>query len=247
MIWNPKKHPRTQPSDVETAQEPEQVTLITAASRKNLVALIDQTAQGVSANVKSTTNGILCVLGDTTQPEAEARFDHYGLVRDLAVSRPGVSLYRQPFTGNAVAHAQSYLSELSVQKAFRLQHAELVAQAPVRLEAQTRVDFKQFVSVKTGDEVKQYPVRGGHFFVLIDAEGKMTNVGSTVRHGSKPRTLGKVISAEQASTQAKGAVDMPDGHVVSVNFEFSAHEGKLDPIYAVTVTNINLLERQQLV
>ena len=241
MIWNPKKHPRAPSSDVESAPEPVQAP-VTLAMRKNLVALIAQTAQGVSSNITAREHGIVCALGSTEAgPEAEARFDHYGLIRELSVAKPDVSLFRLPYTGDALVHAQSYVSQPTVQRAFRLQHVQLAAEEPVDYDFGKRVPFKQMIAVKTADGIKQFAVRGGTFNVMINNDGRTTNVGSTVRHGEKPRTLGKIISQEEAIAKAKAETQMPDAKVLSVVFEFSAHEGKLDPTYAVKLTNVALL------
>jgi hypothetical protein len=241
MIWNKQKHQKAAPQGPADSVTDEDRPNITSTARKNLIELISETASGITSAVKSKQQGILCLLGDTTEPTAEARFDHFGLVRDLSVSKAGVSLFRQPFDGNVVAHAQSYIAQPTVQKAFKLQFANLVAQEPVDFDFGTRVGFKQFVNVKTRDGVKSYPVRGGQFNVFVNQEGQTTYVGSTVRHGEKPRQLGKIITEAEAVAAARANSSIPDGTLVKVSFEFSAHDGKLDPVYAVTLTNVHML------
>jgi hypothetical protein len=241
MIWNKNKHKQASPQGPADSVSEEDQPNITSTARKNLVKLISETASGMSTTVKSKQQGILCLLGDTTEPSAEARFDHFGLVRDLAVSKAGVSLFRQPFSGDMVAHAQAYIAQPTVQKAFKLNYASLVAQQPVEFDFGTRVSFKQFVNVKTRDGVQAYPVRGGQFNVFITPEGQTTYVGSTVRHGEKPRQLGKIITEAEAVAAARANSSIPDATLVKVSFEFSSHEGKLDPVYAVTLTNVLML------
>ena len=241
MIWNKQKHQKAAPQGPADSVTDEDRPNITSTARKNLIELISETASGITSAVKSKQQGILCLLGDTTEPTAEARFDHFGLVRDLSVSKAGVSLFRQPFDGNVVAHAQAYIAQPTVQKVFKLQYASLVAQEPVDFDFGTRVGFKQFVNVKTRDGVKSYPVRGGQFNVFVNQEGQTTYVGSTVRHGEKPRQLGKIITEAEAVAAARANSSIPDGTLVKVAFEFSAHDGKLDPVYAVTLTNVHML------
>jgi hypothetical protein len=241
MIWNKKTHKQASPQGPADSVSEQDQPNITSTARKNLVKLISETASGMSTTVKSKQQGILCLLGDATEPSAEARFDHFGLVRDLAVSKAGVSLFRQPFSGDMVAHAQAYIAQPTVQKAFKLNYASLVAQQPVEFDFGTRVGFKQFVNVKTRDGVQAYPVRGGQFNVFITPEGQTTYVGSTVRHGEKPRQLGKIITEAEAVAAARANSSITDATLVKVSFEFSAHEGKLDPVYAVTLTNVHML------
>lgn len=245
MVWNKNTQNKSAPQEIDDSKSEEGRLIITTTARKNLVKLISETASGVETAVASKQQGILCILGDTDEPSAEARFDHFGMVRDLAVSKPGVSLFRQPFAGDFLAHARAYVAQPTVQAAFKLRYANLVAQTPVEFDFGTRVGFKQMVSVKTAEGVKEFPVRGGQFNVFINAEGETTYVGSTVRHGEKPRQLGKIITEAEAVSTARANSSIVDATVVKVDFEFSAHEGKLDPVYAVTLTNVHMLGNEE--
>lgn len=247
MIWNPNKKkqdgsPAAPASGDENA--PAQMP-VTAAARRNLVTLLAQTASGVSADLRTHQYGVMCAIGATDGTEAEARFDHYGLIRDLSVAKPGVSLFRAPYQGNPLVHAQSYLSQPSVQRAFHLRHASLVAEAPVDFDFGTRVVFKQHADVVTAEGVKRLPVLGGQFTVFFDSEWRMIYAGSTVRHGEKPRRLGKIVSEEAAVSAARSATGITDGRVTSTSLQLSAFEGKLDPVYVVSLTNVALLGDQE--
>jgi hypothetical protein len=245
MIWNPKKRqagsPAASPAD-DTA--PEQLS-VTVAARRNLVALLAETAGGTSHSLRARQNGIMCAIGSTDGVEAEARFDHYGLVRELAVAKPGVSLFKMPFSGNALVHAQSYIAQPSVQRAFHLQHATLVPEAPVEFDFGTRVAFKQHIEVATTEGIKRLPVIGGQFNVFFDSDWRMTQVGSTVRHGEKPRRLGKLIAEETAISVARAATGIADGKVLSSSLQASAFEGKFDPVYVISFTNVALIGDQE--
>lgn len=167
-----------------------------------------------------------------TQAEhhVEVEFNDNGEVRSLS----GVGLFSEANSGDATDFATKFINSAAARKALGLRYVTLVAGETNIYEAFTRVEFKQVADIKgLGAAI---PVRGGFVHVVIDKGGDIIQVTSTVRHGRKPATLGKVITQEKAIELATAKLGVPTAEAAKCTLVLSSHEGKMNPVYEVTLT-----------
>lgn len=160
----------------------------------------------------------------------DVEFNDNGEVRSLS----GSGLFAEKYSGNATDYATKFINSPATRKALGLRYATLVAGETQVYEAFTRVEFKQVANVR--GFASAIPVRGGFVHVVIDNAGDIIQVNSTVRHGSKPASIGKVITPEKAIELATAKLAVPTAEAAKCTLVLSSHEGKMNPVYEVTLT-----------
>lgn len=168
-------------------------------------------------------------IATDSDTHVEVDFNEAGEVRSIV----GAGLFADTFSGDAVDYATKFINSPAVKKTFGLRYATLVAGDTQEYEAFTRVEFKQVANVR--GFASAIPVRGGFVHVFIDKQGDIIQVNSTVRHGRKPASIGKVITQEKAIELAIAKLGIPSATAVKCTFVLSSHENKMDPIYEVTL------------
>jgi Zn-dependent metalloprotease len=178
-------------------------------------------------------------LQQTIGGPIQALFNYFGHVRSISTdSQQG--LCRQKIKGNCRLQARSFLNQKAISNALALRYAELVYNGETEIGALgKRIEFKQVV--KLSKHGKVYPVRGGFVHVFVSNDGTVFQVNSTVRHGRKPKQLGKIVSSEAAIIRAKASVEPNSEYwheykVERVELTFSAHGTRLEPVYEVVLS-----------
>jgi Zn-dependent metalloprotease len=181
----------------------------------------------------------------------EVEADSRGFVRALSGTN---GLFSLPFKGDAKAHAVSFLGTALVSQALDLPAVSLDMTNSVTEEMPFgfRVLFHQTVTTKDGTVL---PVRGATVHIAMDADGKIFNVSSTLKHGRVISTTG-ICSEEEAIALAKAKF----GRLVTklsktagkeyardlkgaiktcshkVRLVASENNGRLDPVYEVVLS-----------
>lgn len=161
----------------------------------------------------------------------EVDYNAAGAVRTLAADGDG--LFALPYSGNAVEYAQRFIAQPETRRALALAYTKLGLGNATRVPLGQRVDFQQ--TVKFADQADAIPVRGGLISVVVDRNGHIIQVTSTVRHGKRPARLGKIVSRDAAIAAAKEKHGSDVCNVKSCELVLSAHENKLDPCYEITL------------
>lgn len=162
----------------------------------------------------------------------KALFDKAGRIRTLKPEDLDKSLFDQPWTGDALSHAQNFLADADTTRALGLQHAEFYTPETGELSSGTTVSFTQKLNVDGVD----YRVRNGFVQVYMNDAGVIFRTNSSVRHGRKPTTVDNVISEQEAVEAARQYVGVD--HFVSHRAELvmSSHKDRFDPCWEVTFT-----------
>jgi len=164
--------------------------------------------------------------------------DKTGFIRFLPCE-PLNGLIGAPYTGNPMERAQAFLATDTVSKLLGTSTTNLVGTKTDDImfggtKKMHRVEFQQLAHLADGTDV---PVHGGMVHVTMDDNGNVVNVTSTIELGNLPRKIGKVITP--AVAVAKALRKLPK-HCSDINsqckLELSEHNGKIDLVYAVTLT-----------
>jgi hypothetical protein len=166
-----------------------------------------------------------------SEGNVEVDFNDVGEVRAIS----GAGLFADTFSGNAVDYATKFINAPETKKALGLRYATLVAGESNEYEAFTRVEFRQVANIK--GMASAIPVRGGYVHVFIDKGGNIIQVNSSVRHGIKPATLGKIITQEKAIELAKAKLGAKNCEAPKCTLVLSSHEGRMDAIYEVLLSS----------
>ncbi|MBY0359577.1 MAG: hypothetical protein K2W82_16350 [Candidatus Obscuribacterales bacterium] len=167
----------------------------------------------------------------------EAFFDENGRLRTLTTS-DAQGLFTEPCKGlTSEAYASRFINAPAVIRALGLRHAELLHTNSVAIpNLGKRVEFRQTLTINS----QTYPVRAGYVHVFINRDGKIFQVNSTVRHGRKPSFNSKsIISANEALAKARLSLDVKQSLRERAELVFSSHNGKIEPVYEVTITTEN--------
>jgi hypothetical protein len=164
-------------------------------------------------------------------PQVEALFDDFGHVRSLTTSG-SQGLFMEPFTGTAREHVRKFLATTEMVNALGLRHVELVDDEETTNLLGTTVAFRQVATI----DGAAIPVRGGYVHVYLDTQGRVYNVNSSLRQGRKPAKGLKQIAAQAAIERAKDSFGgSQEFTMVKAELRLSAHNGRLDPVYQVTL------------
>lgn len=164
--------------------------------------------------------------------DVEALFDNEGRVRTLTCSAP-TGLFTEAYDNDPVKHARAFLESENMVRTLGLRYTELGAPDLVVLPTLGyRVDFPQVLTV--GSEFHR--VRNGYVNVFVDHDGRIYQVNSTVRHGRKPSVSAVRVSQEDAIAVARNEFGSDPCASERVELVYSAHRGRLDPVYEVTLT-----------
>lgn len=107
----------------------------------------------------------------------------------------------KPFKSDARAHARAALSTAAIKKALGLATVQITDGETVEFDWGYRVEFKQVHSVR--GRKSAVPVRAGYVHVFMSKTGRVFQIDSTLRHGDKPVTLGRLITRAEAILKAK--------------------------------------------
>ena len=168
----------------------------------------------------------------TSADRSGADFNDAGEVRSLSADGPR-DFSRRAFSGNAVGLRDQVHQRAETKKALGLRYATLVAGETVEYECFTRVEFKQVANVQRhgfGDSRSRW-LRARR---SSTRRASIIQVNSTVRRGSKPTSLGKIITQEQAIALAKAKFGVEHCDAAKCTLVLSSHEGSMDPVYEVT-------------
>ncbi|CAN5666013.1 hypothetical protein BH10CYA1_BH10CYA1_41580 [soil metagenome] len=174
--------------------------------------------------------GVRDIATTSDTHDVEVVFNDVGEVRSIT----GSGLFADKFTGNCTDYATKFINSRAAQKALGLRYATLVAGETNEYEAFTRVEFKQVANVK--GFASAIPVRGGFVHVFIDKQGDIIQVNSTVRHGRKPTSIGKIITSEKSIELAIAKLGVPSAIADKCTLVLSSHEGSMNAIYEVTLS-----------
>jgi|GEM_PF-631995 len=196
----------------------------------------------ISTAVKALSSGI---AGFEVEP------DETGFLRHLTSTS---GLFNQAFTGDVKAHAIAFINSVSVSNALDLGNITVDKTNPV-VEAMPfghRVMFNQTVTTSNGTVL---PVRGATVHIAMDANGKIFNVSSTLKHGRVMSVRGICSEAEAlklatamfgrlvtklAKTAGKDYARDLKGAIKTCSHKIrlvaSENEGRLDPVYEITLS-----------
>jgi hypothetical protein len=170
-------------------------------------------------------------IATKSDSHVDVDFNDIGEVRSLS----GAGLFADTYSGNAVDYATKFVNDPSTKKALGLRYATLVAGESNEYEAFTRVEFRQVANVK--GYASAIPVRGGYVHVFIDKSGNIIQVNSTIRHGSKPASIGRIITGDKPIELAKAKLGVKNAQAVKCTLVLSSHEGRMDPVYEVMLSS----------
>lgn len=162
--------------------------------------------------------------------DVRALFDHFGHVRTLNTDGSSF-LYDKPMLGTPEQQARDFLNVQEIASALGLRHFELSRPQATEIPLGFRVEFKQELSLQD----VTYAVRGGYVHVFLNADGKVFQVNSTLRFGRRNVKSDSLISESEAIAAAKRKLGS-ETESERAEFAFSSHNGRLDPIYEVTLT-----------
>lgn len=204
--------------------------------KSNSVHLVAEQPGVESLSLQPKQPYIAAVHAISSQVDAvEAFFDEYGRLRTMTTDDPQ-GLFAERFSGSPEDFTTRFLFSEEIFKALGLRHAELVYNSCVDIpNLGKRVEFRQVITVAG----ESYPVRAGYVHVFIDEKGRVFQVNSTVRHGRKPLSLGKLITPAQAIAKAKLSIAVDSVEAERAELVFSSHNDRLDAVYEVTLTTHN--------
>lgn len=186
-------------------------------------------SKGTTAPKQSYLSGVKEIAGQT-EHEVAVDFNDNGEVRSIS----GVGLFSEQNNGDPAAFATKFINDAATRKALGLRYATLIQGEVMHYEAFSRIEFKQVANVK--GFASAIPVRGGFVHVFIDKAGAIIQVNSTIRHGSKPAAIGKIITEERAVALAAAKLDLKDAQTVKCTLVLSSHDNRMDPVYEVTLS-----------
>lgn len=131
----------------------------------------------------------------------EVEYNEFGDVRHLVAQDPTQGLFNGNYKGDARAYARQFLAQKTTHNALGLRYVTLVDGATDVFAFGTRVEFKQVAKVKGVKDA--LPVRAGFVHVFVDNNGHIINVTSTIRRGTRPPRLGKLVGEDKAVESAR--------------------------------------------
>jgi hypothetical protein len=166
----------------------------------------------------------------------EAQFDRDGTIRHLTmtsskrlVSKNDTCSLRKK---NPIALANAFLSSSIIKSLLGVQSQSLSLACVGSFPFGHRIHFKQTARIIGTDQT--LIVRGGALTIAIDKMGEIFNITSTIRPSFVTAPSSKVISQSQAINQAQISFAQPT-KAVNCQLMLSVHNGKLNPIYEVTL------------
>jgi hypothetical protein len=175
-------------------------------------------------------------------PGAEVDYDYYGYARTFSAPA-GQSFAGHAFGSDVVAHAKKLLAKGGLfykalglnLKNIQLHYKPEAFELP---DGRKRVMFSQVLKVQKGKRTRNLPVRGGYIQVWMDAQGRVYQVTSTLRHGRKPRSMKRLLNREQAVKIALGKHGTKSCDTkVCARLTLSAHNGWLDPVWEIELAS----------
>lgn len=164
----------------------------------------------------------------------EALFDHFGHVRTISFTDSG-KIFNFARSSTPAEQARAAISSAGIVRALGLKFVDLIESDVVELPGLGhRVDFKQVLNFP--EEGIKYLVRGGSVQVFLDTKGAVFQINSTVRRGRRPADLDNIISSDDAIAAARAAFGEEHSFNEKLALKFSSHNGRLDPVYEVTLS-----------
>lgn len=162
-------------------------------------------------------------------PSLEVDYNQLGEICSLS----GTSGLSKPeLSENPTSLAERFLTKPLIKSAFTLSETALLHNKTRQFPFGHRVDFKQVGTIAGIEEA--IPIHGGAISVLINKDGQVFSVNSTLQHGHKLRQAGRIISHTEAQTKAAEQFRLPVS-VARSKLVLSNQQGKMQLAYEVSL------------